>query len=197
MAICRWRLGRGCLHNARKRGCQDACACRLLISHRVSLGSAIQLPSPVPQHDRKLHDFIARVDDNRNMEMGLLRKRASRAERARARSPPYFAIAWVITLFSHSLNSLKGACRLFDLFFATHPLMPIYVAAVAMSRGRESILACSEDDFPGVHTALKNLDILAHTTANQLACDAILLFENFPPSKLIKASKRSGIDPPR
>ena len=45
---------------------------------------------------------------------------------------PYFGLAWLITWFSHGLPDLEPAARLFDLFLASHPLMPLYAAAVAM-----------------------------------------------------------------
>lgn len=44
----------------------------------------------------------------------------------RSSTSPYFALAWVITWFSHNLNSLSVATRLFDFFLVSHPLMPIY-----------------------------------------------------------------------
>mmetsp|Transcript_19506 Transcript_19506/g.54266 ORF Transcript_19506/g.54266 Transcript_19506/m.54266 type:complete len:415 (+) Transcript_19506:333-1577(+) len=145
------------------------------------------------KHDRQLHDFIECCEERQNLDMGLFDRRASRAERQAARSPPYFAIAWVITWFSHSVQSLPAACRLFDLFFASHPLMPLYVATVSMSHGRQSIMECGEDDFPGVHSSLKNLDIFSLISADQLAQESLGLFRRFPPSSLRRAAKRRGL----
>lgn len=45
---------------------------------------------------------------------------------------PFFGLSWLITWFSHSVNNLRDAARLFDLFLASHPLGPLYVAAVIM-----------------------------------------------------------------
>ena len=46
--------------------------------------------------------------------------------------PPYFALGWFITWFSHSVQQLDQISRLFDLFMASHPLMPLYVVAQVM-----------------------------------------------------------------
>lgn len=45
---------------------------------------------------------------------------------------PYFALSWYITWFAHDVSALPQVARLFDLFMASHPLMPLYVGAVAM-----------------------------------------------------------------
>ena len=49
-----------------------------------------------------------------------------------AEMPPYFALGWFITWFSHSVQQLDQISRLFDLFMASHPLMPLYVVAQVM-----------------------------------------------------------------
>jgi TBC1 domain family member 20 len=45
---------------------------------------------------------------------------------------PYFALSWYITWFAHEVQSLPQIARLFDLFMASHPLMPLYAGAAAM-----------------------------------------------------------------
>ncbi len=45
---------------------------------------------------------------------------------------PYFALSWYITWFAHDIAALPKVSRLFDLFMASHPLMPLYVGAVAI-----------------------------------------------------------------
>lgn len=42
---------------------------------------------------------------------------------------PVFALSWVITWFSHGFDDLDVISRLFDLFIASHPLMPLYFGA--------------------------------------------------------------------
>lgn len=58
-------------------------------------------------------------------------------------------------------------CRLFDLFLATHPLMPLYVGAAAMHTQRVSLLAAEE--MPVLHSKLVNMRITKRATADQLA----------------------------
>ena len=49
-----------------------------------------------------------------------------------AEMPPYFALGWFITWFSHNVQQLDQISRLFDLFMASHPLMPLYVVVQVM-----------------------------------------------------------------
>lgn len=58
-------------------------------------------------------------------------------------------------------------CRLFDLFLATHPLMPLYVGAAAMHSQRQQLLAA--DEMPILHSKLVNLSVTKMATADQLA----------------------------
>ena len=46
--------------------------------------------------------------------------------------PPFFALGWFITWFAHSVDDLQQISRLFDLFMAAHPLMPLYVTAIVI-----------------------------------------------------------------
>lgn len=41
-----------------------------------------------------------------------------------------FALSWLITWYSHVLDDLTIILRMYDLFIATDPLMPIYLAAI-------------------------------------------------------------------
>lgn len=66
----------------------------------------------VPQADEELAQYIIKA--------GIL---------------PYFALSWYITWFAHDVQSLPQIARLFDLFMASHPLMPLYVGTVAMKVG--------------------------------------------------------------
>jgi hypothetical protein len=68
---------------------------------------------------------------------------------------------------------LLQVCRLFDLFLATHPLMPLYVGAVAMHSQRSQLLAAEE--MPMLHSSLVNLAITKRATADQLAVQVRLL----------------------
>lgn len=75
--------------------------------------------------------------------------------------------------------------------------MPLYVATVAMSHSRDTIMQYDIDDFPGVHSALKNLDILAKVECEQLIKEALDLFRRFPPSALRRDAQRRGMKLPR
>lgn len=50
---------------------------------------------------------------------------------------PFFAISWVITWFAHHVSPDLVA-RLFDLFIASHPLMPVYLYVEGMREVRFS-----------------------------------------------------------
>jgi hypothetical protein len=42
---------------------------------------------------------------------------------------PVFALPWILTLYSHTLDQLATIARLMDFFIVSHPLMPLYFAA--------------------------------------------------------------------
>ena len=50
-----------------------------------------------------------------------------------------FALSWLITWYGHVISEHKYIVRLFDFFVATHPLMPLYIAA-AMGKPPDSLL---------------------------------------------------------
>jgi len=73
---------------------------------------------------------------------------------------PFFAVAWLITWFAHDLKDTTLCCRLFDLFLAGHPMLPLYVGAAAIVRHRARVLKiCAEGEMAEVHSFLVNLDI--------------------------------------
>ncbi len=43
-----------------------------------------------------------------------------------------WGMSWFLTWLSHTTPGLEESARLFDLFMASHPLMPLYVGAVAV-----------------------------------------------------------------
>ena len=48
----------------------------------------------------------------------------------------HFSLSWLITWFGHVVRSPDEGFRLVDVFLASHPLMPIYVAgAVSVDKG--------------------------------------------------------------
>lgn len=97
--------------------------------------------------------------------------------------PPFYALSWFITWFSHDLADFGEVCRLFDLFLATHPLMPLYVGAAAMHSQRQQLLAAEE--MPILHSKLVNLCVTKMATADQLAIQAIKLYKRATPESII------------
>lgn len=105
--------------------------------------------------------------------------------------PPYYALSWFITWFAHDVRGLGAAARLFDLFLATHPLMPLYVGAAAMRGQRRALLAAGRGDggMPALHSALTNLDVLSGTSADRLACEALELYRRLRPEAVLAARR--------
>ncbi|KAI5452337.1 GTPase-activating protein gyp8 [Naganishia albida] len=75
-----------------------------------------------------------------------------------ATSPtPYFALSWMLTLFSHDINTLEPVQRIFDFLLSRNPAAVIYlgVAIVLLKKNRLVELAHTLDDDPGIiHTNL-------------------------------------------
>jgi len=46
----------------------------------------------------------------------------------------FFSLSWVITWFGHVIQDNDLVMRLADAFLASHPLMPLYLAAMVISR---------------------------------------------------------------
>lgn len=45
---------------------------------------------------------------------------------------PYFALSWMLTLFSHDINTLEPVQRIFDFLLSRNPAVVIYLG-VAVS----------------------------------------------------------------
>jgi len=73
---------------------------------------------------------------------------------------PFFCLSWIITWFSHDVRDTTVVKRLFDLFIASHPLMPIYlsVAMILHPMNRMEVLG-ADPDFASLHKALTQLPI--------------------------------------
>lgn len=49
-----------------------------------------------------------------------------------------FTLPWLLTWFAHSIDDYATIVRLYDLFLASHFLMPVYfAAALVLFRGSE------------------------------------------------------------
>ncbi|KAG2183578.1 hypothetical protein INT43_006584 [Umbelopsis isabellina] len=67
---------------------------------------------------------------------------------------PFYALSWILTWFSHDLEDYRKVIRLIDLFIASQPSMPLYVACAITCLRRNEIMAM-DPDF--VHTAVTNI----------------------------------------
>ncbi|XP_053717374.1 TBC1 domain family member 20-like isoform X1 [Synchiropus splendidus] len=116
------------------------------------------------QVDADLHDFMARS------EVGTI-----------------FALSWLITWYGHVLSVFKHTQRLYDFFLASHPIMPIYLAAsIVLHRKREVMK--TECDMAMVHHLLSHMP--EELPYEDLICQSQDLFDQFPPSVL---SKRAAL----
>ncbi|RUS22066.1 hypothetical protein BC938DRAFT_475290 [Jimgerdemannia flammicorona] len=96
---------------------------------------------------------------------------------------PYYALSWILTWYSHDLKDMNKVSRLFDLFLASTPLMPIYVAAmIVLSRKKELL----ELDPDLAHTVLA--DFPQGADMDELVHGAVELEKRWPPLELQKLS---------
>ncbi|XP_028255805.1 TBC1 domain family member 20 [Parambassis ranga] len=112
------------------------------------------------QVDLELHDFMIRA------EVGTI-----------------FALSWLITWYGHVLPEFKHTLRLYDFFLASHPLMPIYLAATIVLH-REKKVKQTECDMAMVHHLLSQIP--QDLPYELLIGQAQELFEQYPPSLLAK-----------
>ncbi|XP_045915436.1 TBC1 domain family member 20 isoform X2 [Micropterus dolomieu] len=112
------------------------------------------------QVDTELHDFMIRA------EVGTI-----------------FALSWLITWYGHVLSEFKHILRLYDFFLASHPLMPIYLAATIVLY-REKEVKQTECDMAMVHHLLSRIP--QDLPYEHLIGQAQDLFDQYPPSLLAK-----------
>ncbi|CAL5227359.1 g10307 [Coccomyxa viridis] len=97
----------------------------------------------------------------------------------------HFALSWYITWFAYNLDQLQDAARLYDLFLASHPIMPIYAAAAILTASRERILEC-EADYAEMHHLLTNLPPLGAMSPDELVRRAAAISQQCPPKHLLR-----------
>eukprot|EP00474_Spongospora_subterranea_P006771 CRZ07229.1 hypothetical protein [Spongospora subterranea] len=69
---------------------------------------------------------------------------------ARANAQSFFALSWVLTWFSHTLEKFDDVARIFDFLLASHPCMPLYIAAAFVQDHRDGLFQV-ECDMPMIH----------------------------------------------
>ncbi|KAL0961926.1 hypothetical protein UPYG_G00333460 [Umbra pygmaea] len=94
-----------------------------------------------------------------------------------------FALSWLITWYGHVLSEFRHVLRLYDFFLASHPLMPIYFAAVIVLH-REKEVKRTECDMAMVHHLLSQIP--QDLPYEDLIIRAQDLFSRYPPSLLAK-----------
>ena len=57
----------------------------------------------------------------------------------RSECPPFHAIAGLITWHTHEAHDLAAAARLFDLFLASTPLLPLYLTGELLRANRAKV----------------------------------------------------------
>ena len=113
-------------------------------------------------------------------------------------APPHFALPWLLTWFARSAPDLAAAARLFDLFAASPPVAPVYVAAAALAAHRAIILAAPPDtDAAEMHALLSRLDVLGGASSpgarvDGLAAAAVALLRRVPPGPLLACARARG-----
>ncbi|XP_074919422.1 TBC1 domain family member 20-like isoform X3 [Chelonoidis abingdonii] len=116
---------------------------------------------PILQRESlRLHDFMLRA------EVGTI-----------------FALSWLITWYGHVLTSFPHILRLYDFFLASHPLMPVYFAAVIVLHREADVLAC-DCDMPSVHQLLSRIP--QNLPYERLISRALQLFQCHPHAELAK-----------
>ncbi|XP_056154588.1 TBC1 domain family member 20 [Lampris incognitus] len=120
----------------------------------------------IEQVDAELHDFMIRA------EVGTI-----------------FALSWLITWYGHVLSEFRHTLRLYDFFLASHPLMPIYLAA-AIVLHREREVKETDCDMAMVHHLLSHIP--QNLPYEYLIGRAQALFDQYPPSLL---ARRAALQP--
>ena len=177
--------------------------CQLRDFTRPTLDAALEACELLPR-------IVARADP----QLG----RALDPSRNPGAPPSHYALPWLLTWFAHSASSSLGvvaaarggngggggkgggsgensAARLFDLFAASHPFMPLYVAAAAFVADRRRLLeALAEGDPAEAHAALAKIRVfgVGERRVGELAAEAARLCRRHPPGELAREAQRQS-----
>lgn len=107
----------------------------------------------------------------------------------------HVSLAWIITWFAHNVTHISTAARLFDLFIATHPVMPAYVSAALMLHHSDAIRALQPRSFEVVYPYLQRLpSMLRAGVCSAVIQRAMKLYAAVPPAaalRMLSAKQRS------
>lgn len=94
---------------------------------------------------------------------------------------PFAALPWVMTWFSHVLEDEPLSERMFDLFIASPPWMPLYLAAsLIVFMGDNGLYSCP-CEFSEVHNFVARFCSKSALPWERLIKDALANYTNFPP----------------
>eukprot|EP01084_Bolivina_argentea_P136424 240263_1 len=135
-----------------------------LISHLLKL-----IPFLIEYFDKDLADYLSTYD-----------------------MPPFFALPWFITWFSHDVTDINVVARLFDVFMGSHPLLPLYVCTALLIHKRNSIFALHDEDeshFGTLHGYLTSLPRNVNLRQwEMILVESKCMLENLSPKALLKRS---------
>lgn len=100
---------------------------------------------------------------------------------------PYFALSWVITWFSHDIDTRADVERIFDFLLASHPLMPIYLSTAIILEYKAEIMELDRDPAI-IHSFMSKLMKRSNHDFDRLILIADRLFRLNSPQKLQKSS---------
>ncbi|XP_075772937.1 TBC1 domain family member 20-like isoform X3 [Pelodiscus sinensis] len=172
------------------QGYHDIAVTLLLVTGQ-RLGSAL-LESLSTHH---LRDFMDPTMDSTKHILNYLMPLLQRESRPlhdfmlRAEVGTIFALSWLITWYGHVLANFQHVLRLYDFFLASHPLMPVYFAAVLVLHREEEVLAC-DCDMPSVHQLLSQIP--RDLPYERLVGRALQLFQRHPHTELARQAALQG-----
>ncbi|KAF2070165.1 hypothetical protein CYY_008522 [Polysphondylium violaceum] len=95
---------------------------------------------------------------------------------------PLFSISWILTWFSHNVEELDHAARLYDFFLSSHPLACLYFSAALIEHLKTPLLRleCAYDTVHGFFSSNLPQDLPLDKIIQQTQ----YLLDKFPPTKL-------------
>lgn len=103
-----------------------------------------------------------------------------------------FCLSWVITWFSHVLSNRNDINRLFDLFIASHYLMPFYLTVAILRHKRDEILL-EECEMSNMHSYLSQLPETS-LPLEELIEQALEMAQTYPPDDIIELARAEKLE---
>jgi len=106
---------------------------------------------------------------------------------------PTFAVSWIITWFSHDLDSSEDIYRIFDYCIASHPAVSIYLAAATVIHNKDQLEDLEEGDIATLHMIFQKLGTENFDLEKVIALTEDLM-EAYPPEDLLYDNKKIGFE---